>query len=166
MTNLKVDKENTALLVIDPYNDFISEGGKLWDRIKIVAEANDCIAHMLQLLTAARTTGMRVFYAMHHRYRPGDTRLGTTPRRFRERHGHEKRSNMERGAASSAESLPHSRETSLPRSIGAPAALPTPIWICSSKGMASRGSLSPVLSRIHASNRPYGLPLNSDMTSP
>src|ERR1700679_3408991 len=72
MTDLKFDKENTALLVIDPYNDFISEGGKLWDRIKTVAEANDCIAHMLQLLTAARKTGVRVFYAMHHRYRPGD----------------------------------------------------------------------------------------------
>jgi nicotinamidase-related amidase len=42
------------------------------DRIKTLAEANDCIAHMLQLLIAARTTGMRVFYAMHHRYRPGD----------------------------------------------------------------------------------------------
>ena len=72
MTNLKFDKEITALVLIDPYNDFISEGGKLWDRIKTVAESNDCIAHMLQLLTAARTTGMRVFYAMHHRYRPGD----------------------------------------------------------------------------------------------
>jgi ureidoacrylate peracid hydrolase len=72
MTNLRFDKETTALLLIDPYNDFISEGGKLWDRIKTVAETNDCIAHMLQLLTAARTTGMKVFYAMHHRYRPGD----------------------------------------------------------------------------------------------
>ena len=26
MANLKLDKEITALLVIDPYNDFISEG--------------------------------------------------------------------------------------------------------------------------------------------
>ena len=26
------DKELTALLVIEPYNDFISEGGKAWDR--------------------------------------------------------------------------------------------------------------------------------------
>ena len=43
MTNLKFDKETTALLVIDPYNDFISEGGKIWDRIKAVAEANDCV---------------------------------------------------------------------------------------------------------------------------
>jgi nicotinamidase-related amidase len=72
MTNLQFDKAITALLVIDPYNDFISEGGKIWDRIKSVAEANDCVSHMLQLLTAARTTGLRVFYAMHHRYRPGD----------------------------------------------------------------------------------------------
>jgi len=28
MENLKFDKEIAALLVIDPYNDFISEGGK------------------------------------------------------------------------------------------------------------------------------------------
>ena len=72
MKDLKFEKEITALLLIDPYNDFISEGGKLWDRIKSVAEANGCVTHMLQLLTAARETGLRVFYAMHHRYRPGD----------------------------------------------------------------------------------------------
>jgi ureidoacrylate peracid hydrolase len=29
MTRHTYDKEITALLVIDPYNDFISEGGKL-----------------------------------------------------------------------------------------------------------------------------------------
>jgi hypothetical protein len=28
------DKRITALLVVDPYNDFISEGGKIWPRIK------------------------------------------------------------------------------------------------------------------------------------
>ena len=32
MATLSYDKEITALLVIDPYNDFISEGGKVWDR--------------------------------------------------------------------------------------------------------------------------------------
>jgi hypothetical protein len=30
MANLKFDKDIAALLVIDPYNDFISEGGKVW----------------------------------------------------------------------------------------------------------------------------------------
>ena len=72
MANLKIDKEITALLVIDPYNDFISEGGKVWDRLKGVAEANQCVAHMKQVLDAARKAGMRIFYAMHHRYRAGD----------------------------------------------------------------------------------------------
>ena len=72
MANLKFDKEITALLVIDPYNDFISEGGKIWDRIKGVAEANNCVPNMLEVLNAARKAGLRVFYAMHHRYRPGD----------------------------------------------------------------------------------------------
>ena len=72
MTNLKSDKETTALLVIDPYNDFISEGGKIWGRIKAVAEANSCVPHMAQLLNAARRAGLHVFDALHHRYRPGD----------------------------------------------------------------------------------------------
>ena len=72
MTNLKFDTEITALLVIDPYNDFISEGGKIWDRIKTIAEANNCVPNMLQVLNAARQSKLRVFYAMHHRYHPGD----------------------------------------------------------------------------------------------
>ena len=72
MAQVTYDKELTALLVIDPYNDFISEGGKVWDRLKGVAEANQCVPHMLQVLTAARKAELRVFYALHHRYRPGD----------------------------------------------------------------------------------------------
>jgi nicotinamidase-related amidase len=72
MTKHSYDKEITALLVIDPYNDFISEGGKLWHRIQAVAEANECVPHMLQVLNAARGAKLRVFYALHHRYRPGD----------------------------------------------------------------------------------------------
>lgn len=70
--NLKFDKEMTALIVIDPYNDFISDGGKIWDRIKGVAEANNCVPNMLRVVNAARKAGLRVFYAMHRRYRPGD----------------------------------------------------------------------------------------------
>jgi len=72
MAKATYEKEITALLVIDPYNDFISQGGKIWDHIRAVAEANDCVPHMLQVLNAARNAGLRVFYALHHRYRPGD----------------------------------------------------------------------------------------------
>ena len=72
MATITYEKPITALLVVDPYNDFISEGGKIWNRIRGVAEANDCVPHMLQVLNAARDAGLRVFYAMHHRYHPGD----------------------------------------------------------------------------------------------
>ena len=72
MAKVTYEREITALLVIDPYNDFISEGGKIWERIRAVAEANNCIANMLQVLNAAREAKLRVFYALHHRYRPGD----------------------------------------------------------------------------------------------
>jgi len=72
MANETYNKEITALLIIDPYNDFISEGGKIWPRIKNVAEANSCVPRMLQVLNAARKAEFRVFYALHHRYRQGD----------------------------------------------------------------------------------------------
>jgi ureidoacrylate peracid hydrolase len=72
MAQLTYEKEITGLVLIDPYNDFISAGGKSWDRIRGVAEGNGCVPHMGQVLGAARRTGIRVFYAMHRRYRPGD----------------------------------------------------------------------------------------------
>ena len=69
---MNFDRDVTGLVMIDPYNDFISEGGKVWDRLKAIAEANDCVPNLERVLTAARESGVRVFYAMHHRYRPGD----------------------------------------------------------------------------------------------
>jgi nicotinamidase-related amidase len=72
MAERTFEKELAALLVVDPYNDFISEGGKLWNRIKNVAEANNCVPNMLDVMNASRKAGLRVFYALHHRYRPGD----------------------------------------------------------------------------------------------
>ena len=72
MNDVAYDKDLTGLVVIDPYNDFISEGGKVWDRLKGVAEANQCVPHMKQVLDAARDADIHVFYALHHRYRPGD----------------------------------------------------------------------------------------------
>jgi nicotinamidase-related amidase len=72
MTDLSYDPRITGLLVVDPYNDFISEGGKIWPRIKAVAEANNCVPHMQQILESARKAKLRVFFAMHHRYRAGD----------------------------------------------------------------------------------------------
>jgi len=70
--HLSYERGITGLLVVDPYNDFISEGGKIWPRIKEIAEANNCVPHMEQILSTARQVKIPVFFAMHHRYREGD----------------------------------------------------------------------------------------------
>ena len=50
MPDVTYENDITGLVVIDPYNDFISEGGKVWDRLKGVAEANGCIPNMAAIL--------------------------------------------------------------------------------------------------------------------
>jgi nicotinamidase-related amidase len=69
---LSHDQGITGLVVVDPYNDFISEGGKLWPRIREVAESVGCVPNMRRVLEAARRAGLRVFFAPHHRWRQGD----------------------------------------------------------------------------------------------
>lgn len=140
MEDLKYDKEITALVVIDPYNDFISEGGKIWNRVKTVAEANDCIPHMLQVLNAARQAELRVFYAMHHRYRPGDYETWKYIAPWQR--GCTRALNTARGAARFAASLSLDRLRLWPRSIGDPAVSPTQTWICSSRNTVSSNSSS------------------------
>lgn len=63
---------NTGLVLIDPFNDFLSEGGKVWPRVKEVAEARGTLGHLRDLLIAARRAGIAVFYAPHRRWRPDD----------------------------------------------------------------------------------------------
>jgi len=38
MDTVHYDPRKTALLFVDPYNDFLSEGGKIWPAIKAIAE--------------------------------------------------------------------------------------------------------------------------------
>jgi nicotinamidase-related amidase len=68
----RYDRETTALLLVDPYNDFLSEGGKIWPRVKPVAEAVGLLDNLRALLAAARGAGIRVFIVPHRRWEPGD----------------------------------------------------------------------------------------------
>src|SRR5215510_3236451 len=72
MADVTFRLDQTGLLVVDPYNDFISDGGKLWSRVREVVEANRCIPNMIEILEAARSAGARTFFAPHHRWRAGD----------------------------------------------------------------------------------------------
>lgn len=64
--------ELTGLLIVDPYNDFLSEGGKLFELSRSTLEANNVVEHMRQVLAAARSAGVPVFIAPHHRWRESD----------------------------------------------------------------------------------------------
>lgn len=139
MTNVSYNRAVTGLLIVDPYNAFISEGGKIWSRIKAVSEANSCVPHMLAILNAAPKAKLRVLYAMRRRYRPGD--YETWPY-IGPRLGGGRVANTALGEASSAPSLRLSRVRSSPVSNGARAALPTRTWTFSSKRTASISSSS------------------------
>ena len=62
----------TGLLLVDPYNDILSDGGKLWPQAKEVAEAVNLLTHLRALVEAARRAGTVVFYVPHRRWREGD----------------------------------------------------------------------------------------------
>lgn len=64
----------TALLFIDPYNDFLSERGKLWPLVSQVAESVDLHTHLRQICTTVREAGLPVFIVPHHRAEPDDFR--------------------------------------------------------------------------------------------
>jgi len=72
MTTAIYEKRNTALLIVDPYNDFMSEGGKLYAATKPTADSVGFYQNMRKLIPAVRGAGIRVFIVPHHRSRPDD----------------------------------------------------------------------------------------------
>ena len=71
-TRLTYEPDLTGLLIVDPYNDFLSEGGMLYELSRATLEAHNVVAHMKEILAAARDRGVQVFIAPHHRWREGD----------------------------------------------------------------------------------------------
>lgn len=72
MANDHYAKRDTALLFIDPYNDFLSEGGKLWPMVESVAKKVGLLDNLRAITTAIRAAGIQVFIAPHRRWQPGD----------------------------------------------------------------------------------------------
>jgi nicotinamidase-related amidase len=72
MTAANYAADHTALLVVDPYNDFMSKRGKLYDLIKETAAASGLFDNLSKLLAAVRSAGIQVFIVPHHRAREGD----------------------------------------------------------------------------------------------
>jgi len=66
------EASRTGLLLVDPYNDFLSEGGKLWPRLKAVAEEVGLIANLRAIIRAVRERSIQVLIVPHHRWERGD----------------------------------------------------------------------------------------------
>jgi ureidoacrylate peracid hydrolase len=56
------DPQRTALLVIDPVNDFLSEDGAGWEMTKSTVKKNDVVASLQRLIAGAREAGVPVLF--------------------------------------------------------------------------------------------------------
>jgi nicotinamidase-related amidase len=72
MDAVPYDPRKTALLFVDPYNDFLSDGGKVWPAIKTVAEEVHLLDNLRAIQGAARSAGIRKVIVPHRRWQPGD----------------------------------------------------------------------------------------------
>ncbi len=54
--------DRTALLVIDPVNDFLSEGGAGWELTKTTVKMNDVVGHLKRAIEGARAQGIPVLF--------------------------------------------------------------------------------------------------------
>jgi nicotinamidase-related amidase len=65
------DNSNTAILFIDPYNDFIHPNGKLYGLLADSLAKLDTISHLKEVLSAARAKKIPVYYGLHQQHKPG-----------------------------------------------------------------------------------------------
>lgn len=62
MQSMGFPSSRTALLVIDPVNDFLSEGGAAWDMTKLTVKKHDVVGHLRRAIGAARLCGVPVLF--------------------------------------------------------------------------------------------------------
>ena len=98
------DKDITALLVVDPYNDFISEGGKIWPRIKAVAKRTTASPTCWRFSTPRAGQSSASSMPCIIATALATMRRGNTLRPFRKEHGNTGASNSAHGVASFAPS--------------------------------------------------------------
>ncbi|MFE7776675.1 cysteine hydrolase [Streptomyces sp. NPDC057445] len=66
------DPARTAVLLVDPYNDFLSEGGKLWPALRHVALEVGLLDNLRAVVASGRESNLRIFFVPHRRWQEGD----------------------------------------------------------------------------------------------
>lgn len=67
-----IDRARTALLFVDPYNDFLAPEGKLWPMVASVATELGLLNNLRKVVAACRGAGLPVIIVPHHRWKDGD----------------------------------------------------------------------------------------------
>ncbi|MHC4542236.1 MAG: cysteine hydrolase family protein, partial [Planctomycetota bacterium] len=65
---MDISEHNTALLITDPQNDFLSETGVTWQLVGDSVKENKTIENIERLLEAAKNNGLEVFISPHYYY--------------------------------------------------------------------------------------------------
>jgi nicotinamidase-related amidase len=62
---MEIDKRDTALLVTDVQNDFLSEQGVTWELVGDSVKENRTVENIERLFKAAKANGFEVFISPH-----------------------------------------------------------------------------------------------------
>ena len=65
---MDINKNDTAVLLIDPQNDFLSEKGVTWKLVGDSVKENNTIENIERLFKAAKKNGFEVFISPHYYY--------------------------------------------------------------------------------------------------
>jgi nicotinamidase-related amidase len=66
--SMQFDKHDTALVVIDPQNDVLSEKGVSWGLVGASVKENNTVENLARLFTAAKERDFGVFISPHYLY--------------------------------------------------------------------------------------------------
>lgn len=72
MSKTKYPAGHTAYLLVDPYNDFLSEGGKVYPFLEQVANEVGLLDNLRKLDREIRKQSIPVVFVPHRRWEPGD----------------------------------------------------------------------------------------------
>jgi len=65
---MDINKKDTAVVVIDPQNDFLSEKGVTWGLVGNSVKENGTVENIERIFKVAKTNGFEVFISPHYYY--------------------------------------------------------------------------------------------------
>ncbi len=65
---MDINKNDTAVLVTDPQNDFLSENGVVWQLVGDSVRENKTVENIERLIQVAKSNGYEVFISPHYYY--------------------------------------------------------------------------------------------------